>query len=423
MTHASLLRSTVLFAFMPLIVATMVRPALAQDDGCPPEDELKLHYTLYFEPFKSQNYEDALPELHWMLQNCPGFPVNDDRNFERAVESYEALAEQADEADVKRAYLDSALVMFDFAIPTLQRVGAEVDEFQWTRDKGRFIQNHLDDLSDLEDEIVKSYKKTYDLDPHRIQPYYIEYILNDWASDSRFDEMLDLLEDLMDKRGEEPDIQELEKKYLDRIPDEEKLSFLEAKYAADPTDPDVTNQLATIYTKLGLHDKLREMEPTPGILRVLMNQAILDEDLAGAAAYLDQLQEMDSSAVSTDDYYNLGIAYQSASTFSTAKRYYDRALALDAEYDQARLAVANLYATAVSKCTVTDRKDKAVFWLLSDTFQRIGEAETAASYRRYFPSKEDVHFVPEWTAGATTTVTYTCRGLTISGSTTIRTSN
>ena len=423
MKHTSLLRSTGLFAFLLLVVATTVRPALAQDDGCPPEDELKLNYTLYFEPYKSQNYKQALPKLHWMLQNCPGFPVNDDRNFDRAVESYEALAESADSADVKRAYLDSALVMFDFAVPTLQRVGAEVDEFQWTRDKGRFIQSHLDDLSDLKNEIVKAYKKAYDLDPARIQLYYIEYILNDWASDERFDEMLDLLEDLMDKRGEEPDIQVMEKKYLDRIPDEEKLDFLEAKYAADPTDPDVTSELARIYTRLGLLDKLRAMDPTPAILRVLMNQAIEEDDLAGAAAYLDQLQEMDSSAVSPDDYYNLGIANQSADNYNTAKRYYDQALEHDPDYDQARLAIANLYATAVSKCGVHDRRDKAVFWLLSDTFQRIGEAEAAASYRKYFPDKEDVHFVPSWTEGATTTVTYTCRGLTISGSTVVRTSN
>lgn len=423
MTHASLLRPTGLFAFLLLVVVTPVRPALAQDDGCPPEDEVKFHYSVYFENYKNQQYQDAIPDLHWVLRNCPGFPVSDDRNYERAVEAYEALAEAADSADVKRAYLDSALVMFEFAVPTLQRVGAEVDEFQWTRDKGRFIQKHLEDLPDWEDEIVKAYKKTYDLDPYRMQPYYIEYILNDWASDERFDEMLDLLEDLMNKRGEETEIQAIEKKYLDRIPDEEKRAFLEAKYATDPSDPDVTSQLATIYIRLGLLDKLRTMEPTPGILRVLMNQAIEDGDLAAAAAYLDQLQEMDSSAVSPDDYYNLGIAYQRADGYRAAKRYYDRALEHDADYQQAHLAIANLYATAVSKCGVNDRKQKAVFWLLSDTFQRIGETETATSYRKYFPDKEDVHFVPDWTEGATTTVTYTCRGLTISGSTVVRTSN
>ncbi|HMB91630.1 MAG TPA: hypothetical protein VKP65_12330 [Rhodothermales bacterium] len=418
------------FAFFLLALAVTAAPAAAQDNGCPDQQEVALHYSLYYENFKNDNFSDALPDLHWVLENCPGFPRDKDTNFERAVEAYEGLAESADSPEQKRAYLDSALVMFDRAVPTLQGVGAEVDEFQWTRDKGRFIQNHLDDLDDMKGEVIKAYRKIYELDPKRTDAYYIDFVLSDYYSNDKIAETITLLNEVNDTRGEEPDIKKLVEKYLPLIPDDKRITFLEAKFAEDATDLETAKQLFALYRRNDMTDKMNEMapkllemEPNPAIVRLLQKLAMEQGDMDRAVELFKQLETMEGAEVLAEDYMNMGIATQEQGDFGGANSYYRKALEVNPEYNQARVAIANLYATAVSKCGVSDREGKDVFWLVADAYSRAGDSAGAARYRSAFPSAEDVFYVQKWEKGATVSVSYGCRGLTISGSTTVRTSN
>ena len=116
----------------------------------------------------------------------------------------------------------------------------------------------------------------------------------------------------------------------------------------------------------------------------------------------------------------MGIAQQELEQFGEAKQYYQQALDADPEYTAAQLAIANLYATAASTCGVADREQAAVFWLIADAYTTAGDAAGATRMRVAFPTAEDVFYVQRWTNGESTTVSYSCRGLTISGSTTVR---
>ena len=116
----------------------------------------------------------------------------------------------------------------------------------------------------------------------------------------------------------------------------------------------------------------------------------------------------------------MGIAQQELENFGDAKRYYNQALEVDPEYKAALKAIADLYATAVSRCGVKDREQAAVFWLIADAYSRAGDSGGAARMRSAFPTAEDVFYVKKWTNGGTTQVSYGCRGLSISGTTTVR---
>lgn len=413
---------------LALVVAP--RPATAQDNGCPDQQEVALHYSLYYENFKNDNFQDALPDLHWVLDNCPGFPRDKDTNFERAIEAYEALAEQATDSAQKRAYLDSVLVMYDRAVPTLQGVGAEVDEFIWTRDKGRFIQKHLENLDDMKGEVVKSYRKIYELDPARVDAYYIDFVLADYYSNDNIGDTIILINEVNESRGEEEEIKALVEKYLPLIPDDKRIEFLEEKFAKDATDLETAKQLFALYRRNDMTDKMNEMapkllemEPNPAIVRLLQKLALEQGDMDRAVALFNQLETMEGAEVLAEDYMNMGIATQELGDYGGANTYYRKALEVNPEYNQARLAIANLYATAVSKCGVSDREGKDVFWLVADAYSRAGDSSGAARYRAAFPSAEDVFYVKKWEKGATVSVSYGCRGLSISGSTTVRTSN
>ena len=69
-------------------------PADAVDD-----QQKAVQYSLYYENYKNEAYREALPYLRWMLQCAPTFNGpgrTGERNFERAITTYEALAEQAE---------------------------------------------------------------------------------------------------------------------------------------------------------------------------------------------------------------------------------------------------------------------------------------------------------------------------------------
>ncbi len=386
-----------------------------------------MHYSLYYENFKNENYKDALPDLHWILDNAPGFLKKKDTNFKRAVTAYEALAEQETDGAMKRAYLDSVLSMYDRAVPAIQGIGGEIDEFQWTRDKGRFIQKNLNALEDRKGEAIESYRKAYELDAKRLDPYYLDVLISDLYTEGDIGGALDFLRELKDSRGDEEGVENLIRKYFAVIPPEEQIAFLEEQYAEDPTNVEVIQQLFELYQEEGYHGKMMEMapkilelDPTPGVLRLLTRMYIEDGDVDQAASVFNQMQSTYPDELIAQDYHNMGIAQQELEKFGDAKRYYQQALEVDPEYKAALRAIADLYATAVARCGVKDREAAAVFWLIADAYNRAGDSNGAARMRSAFPTAEDIFYVQKWTNGGTTSVSYGCRGLSISGTTRVR---
>lgn len=386
-----------------------------------------MHYSLYYENYKNENYEDALPDLLWILENEPGFPKARDVNFERGIDVYEALAESAESAEDKRMHLDSALVLFDRVVPTIKELGGDIDEFEWTRNKGRFIQEHLDVLDDLKGDAIQAYRKAYELDPTRLDPYYLDVIISDHYTTGDIGGALDFLRELKDARGEEEGVQDLIRKYFAVIPPEEQIAFLEEELEKNPDNVEILTQLFDLYEQEGYHaemmelaPRMREMEPTPEILRLLTRLYIEDGEYEEAQAVFNELQTLSGGTLKAEDYHNMGIAQQEMGRFGDANRYYRQALEVNPEYRAALRAIADLYATAVASCGVPDREAKGVFWLVADAYQRAGDSAGYARYRAVFPNAEDIFYTSKWTEGSTTSVTYSCRGLTISGQTTVR---
>ena len=408
-----------------LLGTTRTQPAVAQAGGV--DQEAAMHYSLYYENYKNENYQDALPDLHWILENAPGFPKNKDTNFDRAVKAYEALAESAEDAATKRVRLDSALAIHDRAVPTIKGLGGEIDEFEWARDKGRFIQKHLDALDDRKGEAIESYRKAYDLDPARLDAYYLDVLISDHYTNGDIGGALDFLRELNEKRGEEDGVQNLVRKYFAVIPPEEQIEFLEGELAKKPDDVETIKKLFELYREEGYHGKMMdlaprmlEMDPTPDVLRLLTRMYIEDGDVEKASEIFGQLQSMPGVELTAQDYHNMGIAQQELENFGEAKKYYQQALDVDPDYKAALKAIADLYATAASTCGVKDREQAAVFWLIADAYLRAGDNAGAARMRSAFPTAEDVFYVQKWTNGGSTSVSYGCRGLSISGTTTVR---
>ena len=436
--YRKMLRSAVL---MLVLLAGLAVPAAAQTNGDAPSDQDKaIHYSLYYENYKNAGYEDALPDLLWILDHAPGYPSNNDRNFERAVVLYDSLAARADSPEETRQWLDSALVIFDTAVPRLEAIGAEVDAFIWTRDKGRFIQSHRDALSDREAEAFEAYRAMYEMDAMRTDPYYIQIIVNGLLRDQDFGGVFDMLDDIISRRGDDERVTTIvnqSKTYiLENFPEELK-DWLEDQITSNPDDVTLRLEALQIYTELDYEDESLEtvevlLEMANGaaadqfddeLLKRLYREALNAYVEAGATAEargaFDKLQELGAD-LKAQDYFNMGSIQQQSDNFGAARNYYRQALEVDPNFTKAKQAIPNLYATAASSCGVTTREDKAVYWLIADAYASAGMGSQAATYLKYAPNAEDIFYTDKWTVGGTTSVSYTCRGLTISGSTQVR---
>ena len=410
----------VLFLFAALPVST----AQSQEVT---EQEIRIQYSLYWEYFKTENYVDARSSLDWILANAPAFPRNRDQNFERGVTLYEGLAEAAEDPDERRALLDSALAILDRAVPVMQSLDGEIDEFEWTLMKGRFIQKHVDDLEDVKEQAIEAYWGAYELQPETLDPYYIDVLIGDLYTNGDLGGALDFLREVQDARGEEEGVQGLVAKYFTVIPPEEQIVFLEEQLAENPDDSEVLIQLFELYEQegyrdemLGLAPQMLAMDPTPEVLRLLSRMYLEDGDADQAMAIFEQLSGMSGVELMPEDYHNMGIAHQDKENFGQARTFYRNALDIDPDFEKSLKAIPDLYATAASSCGISDREDAAVFWLIADAYSRAGDSAGAARMRTAFPSAEDIFYVQKWTVGESTQVSYSCRGLTISGTTTVR---
>ncbi len=391
------------------------------------DQETRVHYSLYYENFKNENYRDALPDLVWILYNAPAFSRNTDVNFRRAIEMFQALANEEEESTAKRVWLDSALVHYDRVIPVLSDLGAEFDSFIWTRNKGRFIQTNLNELPDLRSDMLTAYRAAYEMDTKRINPYYLDVIISDLYQSENIGGALDFLRELKDERGDEEDIDALIRKYFVVIPPDEQIAFLEEQYEAEPDNAEVIVQLFELYQQegyreemLGLADKILALEPTASTLRILTRMYVEDGDNERAIETFRQMEALPDIEVRAQDYYNIGLAYQDMENFREARNYFRSAQEADADFTPARVAIPNLYSTVVSSCGVADREQAAVFWLIADQYARIGDQEGVRRMSTAFPTAEDIFFIDRWNTGGSTEVSYTCRGMTISGTTTVR---
>ncbi|MCY4205065.1 MAG: hypothetical protein OXE92_04985 [Bacteroidetes bacterium] len=391
------------------------------------DQETRIHYSLYWENFKNENYRDALPDLIWILYNAPAFNRNTDTNFKRAIEMFQALADEEEDAAAKRVWLDSALVQYDRVIPVLTELEADFDPFIWIRNKGRFIQTNLNELSDLSSTMILSYRAAYELDPVRIDPYYLDVIISDLYQSGDIGGALDFLRELKDKRGEEESIDALIRKYFVVIPPDEQIAFLEEQYEADPDNAEVITQLFELYEQeqyrekmLSLADKILTLEPTPATMRILIRMYVEDGDNEKALETFSQMQAMEGIEIRAQDYFNLGLAHQDMESFRDARDAFRAAQDADPDFTPAQIAIPNLYSIAVSSCGVADREQAAVFWLIADQYARIGDQDGVNRMATAFPTAEDIFYVTRWNTGESTQVSYTCRGMTINGTTTVR---
>lgn len=429
-------KSRVTSAFLTLVIIFLSNPFSVQAQDCGEEvdsNDKLMNYSLYWESFKNKDYTSARPYLKWMLACAPEFngtPTGDDRNYERAVKMYQELADATSDADMQRAYLDTALVLFDEAVPRLTELGATIDENEWLRNKGRFIQKNAEPLEDLQGDVGALYRQVFDGSPDLLSPlaYYVNVIVATYARDDEKDMAVEFLESVEEGHSDDAEVMDVVSSWRDRLFDspEERMAFLEQKLEQNPGDVELIEELLDIYDELEMREKLADMvnqmidaAPTA---RIYMQAGIMklnDGDPQGAITAFNEAMKLEGSdEVAKEINFNIGNAYREMGQLPQARRAYRNALQVDSSYGPALMEIANVYAEAVRDCggSKMEREDRAVYWLVADYLERarardesVRSAATRnlSQYKPYFPAAEDLFF-KGWEEGQSYTIDYGC---------------
>lgn len=411
------------------LLAVAATPATAQNSE-PDRQEKLMHYSLYYESFKNDNFKDARSDLLWILENAPGLPSNDARNYRRAVELYKGLAEQANEEEARKAYLDTAATYLTSAPKKMEQQGINYEPYEWERWKGRFVAKYQGAMPDLEglDSSVAHYRKAFELAPNELNAYYIQQVLQSYANNNELQKALDFANTVEAQRGDDEEVAELISSVREDIfgkNPQAKISYLEKQAEAHPDSTQLMTELFDAYNNQGnveaaskLAKRLMTMDPSAGTIREIAQMRLEDGRPEAALKAYERAQEQ-GAELKAEDYFNRGSAYQKMDQLAKARQEYRKAAEQKENFGRAYIAIGDLYARAVNNCSGSEmsRGDRAVYWAAVDKYQQAKEmdssvASTADSkintYRRVFPSTEDIFYRNDWEKGGTFTINYGC---------------
>lgn len=412
-----------------LLLAAAATPASAQNSE-PDRQEKLMHYSLYHESYKNDNFEAARDDLLWILENAPGLPKDDDRNYRRAVKMYEGLAEQAENEDTRKAYLDTAATYLTSAPDKMEQQGIDFEPYKWERRKGRFVQKYRDSMPEVEDleTAVAHYRKAFDLAPQEIDAYYIQQILRSHLENNDLQKALDFANTVEEKRGDDEKVADMISSIREDIfgkNAQAQISYFEEQVEEHPDSTQLVTKLFNAYNDQGnvskaseLSKRLMKMEPSSETIREVAQMRLEDGRPEAALQAYDRAEEQ-GAELKAEDYFNRGTAYQKMDELAQAREQYQKAAEMKEDFGRAYIAIGDLYARSVNNCSgdEMERKDKAVYWAAVDMYQQAKEidssvASTANSkietYRRVFPTNEDIFYRDDWEKGESFTIDYGC---------------
>jgi len=401
-------------------------PVTAQDPCTTDEPTILRNYSLYTEYWRNKNFDSSLPYLRWILKCAPGAASSSDRNYRRAVDVYEGMGMAADDPDVRRSYLDSALYIHDIAVTNLQDVGIDADPFTWLFKKGRFIQKHPDDLEDIQFEIGGIYRRAFDLDSAKLESYYINYIISDYVQRDQKTNAVEFMELVEEAFQDDQEMLDMITQWRGRLftSPEERMEFLEGQLADDPDNLELVTDLFELYRDEQMRDKvyelaprLMQLDPSAKTFRLIAKMRLDDGDTDTAIGLYKESLEMEGGQDAAKEvYYNIGLAEQQEGRLSRARTSFRTSLQADRNFGSAIIAIGDLYVSAVQGCGSFEREDRAVYWLAADYFERaaardegsVSQARSRLStIRRLFPNAED-KFFKKWNTGEDFRIDYGC---------------
>lgn len=402
-------------------IATPARAQLCGDTQVFLMDNVRTNYSMGYENFKNNDWCSALPYIRWVLASDPLYTgaEPDERNYRRLAAIYEGLAGMADDARVKRTYLDSALVATEQLYRVMDENGFEYNEHQRRLAAGRFLETHAAAYPERQPEIYDIYLEAFRMEPDSTADYYLSYIGRVTAEKAAAEEIdpaegRDLIDELIVYADDPTYLEGVSESF--RIEPIEHFANLLAAYRGGDRDEENTKVLFVMATQMdslivaaypevdpeALADELLpviiEFDPSTDLLAAMGGRAFARGDTDEGTRYIERAIEMsESSAEKRDLWYSLASRMLSRNR-GTAYTLAGNALQYDSSYGPALYLRASVVAGTVNTGTMLGRM---AYWCVADLFSHAAAAGGSSSaaarnaanqYARSGPTSEQYFF-------------------------------
>lgn len=223
-------------------------------------------YSIFYENYKNDSFEEAIKFGRWMWKGMPekieGYSRFDlKRNLGRLITAYNEVGQKKEDPTLKEAYIDTALLIFDRAF---EKFSDDTDaKYDWYIKRGRMLQTHSDLVENASMRAAEDYYEAFKLKPQeltkRAKGYYIQRILNEFASGGKKDEALAIIKKAEPYASDQllNTFSNVRNKLFDSP--EERIAFLEGELESNPNDQEVLTELRNVYQDQNMNAKAREI--------------------------------------------------------------------------------------------------------------------------------------------------------------------
>lgn len=376
-------------------------------------------YSIFYENYRTGDYEMALMYGRWMIDNKPteiagANNFNLPRQFERMINVYASVAEEQTDPSLREAYLDTAATIYEQAFDTFDE--GTIDYYEWHFKRGRFFQKHNSRIDNGLEKAYAEYETAFELDPEQLASagdgYYVNLLLRKYTNDGDREKALAMIDTAESFAG--PELQQVISDTRNELfsDPEERIVFLVSQLEEAPENEELISEIASLYEGQG--NRAKSIEYAETLYRVnpnfentleLAKYAQADAQYDKAIRYLNEaLEKTDDDKAKRDISLEISDTYQNNDNLQSARQYAQQAINYDSSLGQPYLQIASIYASAVSECTsgrTIDRDDRTVYWLVLDYLDQARSVDSSASsavqrqynsYEPVLPSSEDKFF-------------------------------
>jgi tetratricopeptide (TPR) repeat protein len=387
-------------------------------------------YSLFYENYRTGDYEMALTFGQWMLEAKPreiqghrSFSL--DTQFNRLINVYVGLAENESDPSEKTRLLEQANEIYDLVHETFEE--DEIDMFRWTIRQGQFYQENYRELEHGIQNAYELYEKAYEMDRQQFAEtsdgYYARLLLSNYVSQNEREKALAFIESVEEYAGESL-MQTIEESRNELFQDpDERIAFLEERLDEREDREEALTELADLYERVGNQEKaseiarqLYDINPNFENTRKLADMALSNANYSGALDYLrEALEKAPADNQKKSIALEISRAYQNLDNLQSARQYAREAINIDSNFGDAYMRMSEIYAAAISNCTSgrsIERDDRTVYWLVVDYLERARDVDSSTrnaanrqinSYTPVMPTSED-KFFRGWEDGESFTI-------------------
>jgi tetratricopeptide (TPR) repeat protein len=389
--------------------------------------------SIYNEFYKQKNYESALPHWNIVYTKYPKATIN---IYIHGANMYETFIENAATPQEKDKYVDELMKLYDKRIKYFGESG-----YVLGRKATAWLKHKLNTDNPPEDEALKStLKKGYDWLSRSIEeqgektelPVVVLLMqttrslfkLGELPKETvvkNYDNINKVLNALIEKNEDAELVQSCQdiKQYVEDIFGSSGAADCEAlvniftpQFNENNNDIEFIKGMLRRLGKANCEEtalfsqateKLYELDPSAEAAFNMARRYLKRNDIEKAKDYYKEAMDQETDKGRLADYYYeyATLVFAKENALSEARTFARKAVELNPEHCQALMLIGDIY-VAASRSFGQDAFEKStVFWIAVDYFEKarragqdcaVDASQKAATYRRYFPNKEEAFF-------------------------------